>query len=122
MVKTFGDNHRVALDRIAGMHRLVGGDCTPIGDAVLQAGARLMGHEAQRKLLFVITDGLPDDVAHARDMTKTVLQGGVEVIYLVIGSAKACTWLQSANIKFAHADNAEGLIPALVSKVAEFLK
>lgn len=122
MVKTFGDNHRVALDRIAGMHRLVGGGCTPIGDAVLQAGARLMGHEAQRKLLFVITDGLPDDVEHARDMTKTVLQGGVEVIYLVIGSAKACTWLQSANIKFAHAESAEGLIPALVSKVAEFLK
>lgn len=81
-----------------------------------------MGHEAQRKLLFVITDGLPDDVEHARDMTKTVLQGGVEVIYLVIGSAKACTWLQSASIKFAHAENAEGLIPALVSKVAEFLK
>lgn len=122
MVKTFGDNHRVALDRIAGMHRLVGGNSTPIGAAVLQAGARLMGHEAQRKLLFVITDGLPDDVQHAREMTNTVLQGGVEVIYLVIGSAKTCSWLQSANIKFANAENAEGLIPALVSKVAEFLK
>lgn len=122
MVKTFGENHRVALDRIAGMHRLVGGNSTPIGAAVLQAGARLMGHEAQRKLLFVITDGLPDDVQHAREMTNTVLQGGVEVIYLVIGSAKTCSWLQSANIKFANAENAEGLIPALVSKVAEFLK
>lgn len=121
MVKTFGDNHRVALDRIAGMHRLVGGESTPIGSAVLQAGTRLLGHEAQRKLLFVITDGLPDDVQHAREMTDAVLRTGVEVIYLVIGSAQACKWLESANIKFAHADNAEGLIPALVSKVAQFL-
>lgn len=122
MVKTFGDNHRVALDRIAGMHRVMGGECTPIGAAVLQAGTRLLDHEAQRKLLFVITDGLPDDVKHAREMTNTVLRTGVEVIYLVIGSAQVCKWLESANIKFAQADNAEGLIPALVSKMAEFLK
>lgn len=121
MVKSFQDNHRVALDRIAGMHRLVGGNCTPIGAAVLQAGTRLLSHEAQRKLLFVITDGLPDDVKDAREMTKIVLETGVEVIYLVIGSAQACKWLEQANIKFAQSDKAEGLIPALVSKVAEFL-
>ncbi|MPQ69281.1 hypothetical protein [Pseudomonas sp. MWU12-2323] len=121
MVKTFGDNHRVALDRIAGMHRLVGGDCTPIGAAVLQAGTRLLGHEAQRKLLLVITDGLPDNAKQASEMTDAVLRTGVEVIYLVIGSPSACKWLEDAKIKFAHANNAEGLIPALVSKVAEFL-
>jgi len=115
MVKSFEDNHRVALDRIAGMHRLVGGGSTPIGSAVLQAGSRLLNHDAQRKLLLVVTDGLPDDVEHARQMTST------EVIYLVIGQENACDWMKAANIKFAHAENAEGLIPAMVSKMAEFL-
>jgi cobalamin biosynthesis protein CobT len=121
MVKTFGDNHRVALDRIAGMHRLVGGCSTPIGEAVMQAGMRLLGHESQRKLLFVVTDGLPTDVQHAKDMTDAVLRSGVEVIYLVIGSESGTKWLSDARYKFAHSENAEGLIPALVSKVAEFL-
>jgi hypothetical protein len=122
MVKTFGDSHRVTLDRIAGLHQLAGGDCTPIGSAVMQAGSRLMGHEAQRKLLFVITDGSPDCTKHAVEMTNAVLQNGVDVIYLVIGSAQSCNWLEGAKIKYAFAPNAEGLIPALVSKVAEFLK
>ncbi|MCF5371304.1 hypothetical protein GIW00_00380 [Pseudomonas syringae] len=122
MVKTFGDNHRVALDRIAGMHKVVGGNSTPIGAAVLQAGTRLLSHEAQRKLLLVITDGLPSDVENASDMTNAVLQTGVEVIYLVIGDADACKWLKASNFKFAHASNADELIPALVSKVGEFLK
>lgn len=121
MVKTFGDNHRVALDRIAGLHRLVGGNCTPIGAAVMQAGTRLLSHESQRKLLFVITDGSPDNAKQASEMTHAVLRTGVEVIYLVIGSSSACKWLEDAKIKFAHANNAEGLIPAMVSKVAEFL-
>jgi len=121
MVKSFEDNHRVALDRIAGMHRLVGGGSTPIGSAVLQAGSRLLNHDAQRKLLLVVTDGLPDDVEHARQMTSTVLRSGAEVIYLVIGQENACDWMKAANIKFAHAENAEGLIPAMVSKMAEFL-
>jgi cobalamin biosynthesis protein CobT len=121
MVKSFGDNHRVALDRIAGMHRLVGGGSTPIGAAVLQAGSRLLSHEAQRKLLLVVTDGRPDDENHACQMTSTILRSGTEVIYLVIGDESACDWLKAANIKFAHAQNAEGIIPAMVSKMAEFL-
>lgn len=103
------------------MHRLVGGNCTPIGAAALQAGTRLLSHDSQRKLLFVITDGLPDNAKQAGEMTNAVLRTGVEVIYLVIGSSSACKWLEDAKIKFAHAKNAEGLIPAMVSKVAEFL-
>nr|WP_192963236.1 hypothetical protein [Pseudomonas fluorescens]CEK42016.1 hypothetical protein PQBR57_0063 [Pseudomonas fluorescens SBW25] len=122
MVKSFQDDHRVALDRIAGLHKLVGGDCTPIGAAVMQAGARLMTHEAQRKLLLVLTDGDPDDKHHALEMTNTVLRSGVEVIYLVIGAESACNWLKEANIKFAYAQNAEGILPAMVDKMAEFLK
>jgi hypothetical protein len=121
MVKTFGDNHRVALDRIAGMHQLVGGGSTPIGAAVMQAGTRLLSHESQRKLLFVITDGSPSCSKQATEMTNAVLRTGVEVIYLVIGSVSSCKWLENAKIKFAYAPNAEGLMPALVSKVAEFL-
>lgn len=122
MVKSFQDDHRVALDRIAGLHKLVGGGCTPIGSAVMQAGARLMSHEAQRKLLLVVTDGIPDDKAQAVEMTNTVLRSGVEVIYLVIGAESSCTWLKEADIKFAYAENAEGVVPAMVDKMAEFLK
>lgn len=122
LVKSFSDNHRVALDRIAGMHRLVGGNCTPLGAAVLQAGSRLMAHEAQRKLLLVVTDGEPDDINHAVQMTEVVRKSGIDVIYLVIGPVSACSWLDRAKVKFAQAEMAEGIIPAMVNKLAEFLK
>lgn len=121
MVKSFQDDHRVALNRIAGLHQLVGGGTTPIGAAVMQAGARLMSHEAQRKLLLVVTDGIPSDKAQAREMTDFVLRSGVEVIYLVIGAKSSCDWLTEAKIKFAYAENAEGVLPAMVDKMAEFL-
>jgi cobalamin biosynthesis protein CobT len=121
VVRTFGDNHRVALDRIAGLHKLVGGGHTPIGAAVLQAGTRLMAHDAQRKLMFVVTDGTPSDMPNAIQMTNYVARSGVEVIYLVIGPSESCTWLANNKFKFVNAANAEELIPALVSKVAEFL-
>lgn len=121
MVKSFQDDHRVAVDRIAGLHKLVGGGSTPIGAAVMQAGARLMSHEAQRKLLLVVTDGMPDDKAKALEMTNLVLRDGIEVIYLVIGVKSSCDWLKEANIKFAYAENAEGVVPAMIDKMAEFL-
>ncbi|HDS1721540.1 hypothetical protein NPS53_08525 [Pseudomonas putida] len=121
MVKSFQDDHRVAVDRIAGMHKLVGGWSTPIGAAVMQAGARLMSHDAQRKLLLVVTDGMPSDKAQALEMTNLVLRNGIQVIYLVIGAESSCDWLKEANIKFAYAENAEGVVPAMVDKMAEFL-
>lgn len=121
LVRTFGDNHRVALDRIAGLHALVGGESTPIGEAVMQSGIRLMAHEARRKLMFVVTDGSPTDTNKAVEMTNFVASNGVQVIYLVIGSEQSCEWLKNNAFKYVHASNAEGLIPALVSKVAEFL-
>ncbi|MFL1449337.1 hypothetical protein ACI77O_13150 [Pseudomonas tritici] len=122
MVKSFADNHRVALERIAGMHRVVGGNSTPTGEAVMQAGTRLQCHPAQRKLLFVLTDGRPGNEKHAVDMTNFILRSGIEVIYLVIGDESVCTWLKTSNIKYAHSLTAEGLIPAMVSKMADFLK
>lgn len=122
VVRSFGDNHRVALERIAGLHRLVGGGCTPIGDAVFQAGTRLMCHEAQRKLLFVLTDGTPSSKNHAIEMTQYIAKSNIEVIYLVIGSSHACEWLEANNFKYAHAESAVELIPSLVAKVGEFLK
>ena len=54
-------------------------------------------------------------------MTNLVLRSGIEVIYLVIGAKSSCDWLTEAKIKFAYADNAEGVVPAMIDKMAEFL-
>ena len=54
-------------------------------------------------------------------MTKYVTRNGVNVIYLVIGEESSCEWLKNNGFKYAHASKAEELIPALVSKVGEFL-
>ena len=122
VVRTFQDNHRVALERIGGLHKLTGGWATPTGEAVMRSGTRLMCHEANRKLLMVLTDGVPSSVQKALDMTNYVSSAGVEVIYLVIGSKEQCTWLEENNIKYVHAPKAELLLPAMTSKVSEFMR
>ena len=122
VVRTFQDNHRVALERIGGLHKLTGGGVTPTAEAVMRSGTRLMCHEANRKLLMVLTDGVPSSVQKALDMTNYVCSAGVEVIYLVIGSKEQCTWLEKNNIKYVHAPKAELLLPAMTSKVSEFMR
>lgn len=121
MVKSFTDSAQAGIDAIAAVDTLVGGG-TPTGRAVQNAGFRLLTHDSQRKLLIVVTDGRPESREHASEMTAAVEALGIEVIYLVIGPKQICDWLMARRFKFVQADDAQGLFPALVSKVGEFLK
>lgn len=121
VIRTFGDNHQTAIDRIGGLSSSVGGGHTPIGEAVFQACIRLQAHESQKKVLFVLTDGAPSDVAKAIEMTSLAQRGGVKVVYLLIGEAVQSDWLKKAGIPFAKATTAGDLCPILLEKVGELL-
>lgn len=121
VVRTFGDSHRTAMERIGGLHNHVGGGWTPIGEAVFAAGTRLMSTKPQRKVLFVLTDGAPSDVRLATEQTLMAQAAGIQVVYLLIGSSVRSDWLADAGIPFACAATAQEICPVLLSQAEELL-
>lgn len=121
MVRSFGDNHQTAVKRIGGLRRIIGGNHTPIGEAVFHAGRRLMGHAAQKKVLFVLTDGMPGSVEKAVEMTRFCESTGIRVVYLVIGESVRTDWLTEAKIPFACAKTADEVGPTLIAEAKRLL-
>lgn len=121
MVRAFGDDHRTAAHRIAGLTQVVGGAHTPIGEAVFQATGRLLNHEAQKKVMFVLTDGEPSDRALAKEHTEAAMQAGITVVYILIGEQVACDWLKEMGCAFVHAKNSAELCPVLLDQAESLL-
>lgn len=121
VVRAFGDDHLTAMGRIGGLSHVVGGGHTPIGEAVFSASNRILSHQAQRKVMFVMTDGDPSNVDLAVEQTQAAQAAGVTVVYLLIGSAVRTDWLVEAGIPFAHAVNADELCPVLLEQAQALL-
>lgn len=120
-VRSFGDDHQTALARLGGLRRVAGGGQTPIAEAVFHAGRRLAAHSANRKVMFVLTDGVPSNEEKAVEMTKYFERYGVRIVYLVIGNLSATAWLAKARIPFAQARTCDEICPALMNKAATLL-
>ncbi|MHC5195128.1 hypothetical protein ACYSUW_15335 [Pseudomonas frederiksbergensis] len=121
MVRSFGDDHLTAVKRIGGLRGIAGGNHTPIGEAVFHAGRRLMAHDAQKKVQFVLTDGAPSCVDKAVEMTRFCESAGIRVVYLVIGESVRTDWLINANIPFACAKTADEVGPVLIAEAKRLL-
>lgn len=63
--------------------------CTPLTQALWPAATDLILAKGERKILFVITDGEPDNAYTAREMIKRCEASGIEVIGLGFGGANA---------------------------------
>lgn len=65
---------------------------TPLGAAIWPAATALYGHKAknaERKILIIITDGMPDTPDYARQMVDRCEASGINVIGLGFGGASA---------------------------------
>lgn len=121
MARSFGDSSKTAINRIGGLRKVAGGGHTPIGEAVFHAGRRLLCHEANRKVMFVLTDGAPGNVAKAVEMTRFCESSGVRVVYLVIGETVRTDWLTEACIPFAVAASSVEVTPVLLAEARKLL-
>jgi hypothetical protein len=121
IVRTFADDRQTAVSRIGGLSDVVGGYSTPIGEAVFQASQRLLAHESNRKVMFVLTDGAPSDVELAKQQTISAITQGISVVYLVIGEDVEFDWLAEIKCPFVHAKTAEDLCPLLLEQAKELI-
>lgn len=83
-------NERLPAAVQAGGFGGVPGSSTPLGAALWSAAVELLSPKtvkSDRKILFVITDGQPDEVYHAKSMVLRLEDAGIEVIGLGFGGA-----------------------------------
>ena len=68
------------MDQTAGYYPLVEADgSTPLLPALSWSGDNLFAQKEERKMLFVVTDGVPDDMKDCIELVKNLRQGGIEV-------------------------------------------
>ena len=81
-LKGFGDRLTPCLDALASVEAHGG---TPLSRALMEVGTELMGFEAHRRLLIVVTDGQPDSSTEAKAELRRLEQADVEIIGIGIG-------------------------------------
>lgn len=85
IVSDFGERAATAAPRFAAM---TASGCTPMAEALLHCGCRLINRKEDRKILFVVTDGQPEaygetssvSAAKARFVLSELEKAGIEVI------------------------------------------
>lgn len=85
VVSDFGERAAAVAPRFAAM---TADGCTPMAEALLHCGCRLMNRKEDRKILFVVTDGQPEaygetssvSASKARYVLQELEKAGIEVI------------------------------------------
>lgn len=86
VVKTFDQPLQTAHAAIGGL-RAGGG--TPTAEALWDAGLRLAARREERKLMLLVTDGLPQSLEAAQEVAQRVTVSGIELYGIGIGDAGA---------------------------------
>ena len=79
---------------------------TPMAEALLGCGLRLSSRKEERKILFVLTDGMPEDgihpesicIANTKQILKQLEQAGIEVMAIGINIDVSSIFSESENI------------------------
>ena len=79
---------------------------TPMAEALLGCGLRLASRKEDRKILFVLTDGMPEDgihpesicIANTKQVLKQLAQAGIEVMAIGINIDVSSIFSESENI------------------------
>jgi len=92
LIKAHGERLNAAVQ--AGGFGALHQGLTPLGEAMWAAAEALVAPKTvktDRKILFVITDGQPDDIGYAMQMVELCERSGIEVLGLGFGNATETT-------------------------------
>lgn len=111
----FGQSHHAAMKSIGNMTKVPMGG-TPTADAILMAHDRLARREERRHVMFVLTDGSPDNMEECIEAVKAVERCGVTVVGIGIGTT-AVERAFTHHISLARATDLPALMMSQLSKL-----
>ncbi len=82
VIADFNDTLRTRADCFTGVSATGG---TPLAEAMLWAGSNLVPRKEERKILFICTDGEPNNGEKVKQMKQMLEEEGVEIMCLGIG-------------------------------------
>lgn len=78
--------HDQSIEQTAGYYpRLSASGSTPLLPALIWSGDNLVAQKEERKILFVVTDGAPDQLQDCVELIKDLRQGGIEIYGIGMG-------------------------------------
>uniref|UniRef100_UPI0012D2C6A1 VWA domain-containing protein n=1 Tax=Comamonas testosteroni TaxID=285 RepID=UPI0012D2C6A1 len=112
----FGEHTKRAEERLS---KLYADGSTPLAQAITAETERLLAANEQRKVITVLTDGVPDDGNQVRNSILRAEKLGVEVIGIGFGHANSIkTWIE----KSEFIQNVDDLSDALLSIYEQMLE
>lgn len=113
--RNFDQGHFSALQTIGNMTRVPVG-MTPTSDAILLTHDRLARRPERRHVMFVLTDGKPDDRASCKEAVEAVEACGVTVVGIGIGT-NAVNGLFSNAVVLGNAGDLPALMMSHLSRM-----
>ena len=96
--------------RLAGLQASGG---TPMEDALWRAGCTIARQRVERKLLFLITDGVPNDPAATEEISNMLQRSGIEVYGIGIDTDAVTRYVGHAAVVKDAADVSSAILSAL---------
>lgn len=95
-----------------------GGD-TKTGHAVVEGSKDILFSDRERRIMLVVTDGVPDDVEFAVSESAEIQKTGIQVRYVMIGDdhSELSSALSSVGIHWSCANSADELAQAVFEAV-----
>ncbi len=118
LVKDFNEQFRSTMARFGGMKLGLGGS-TPLAESINALLPCVRRRLEQKKVVFVITDGIPNDVDQAVESYNLARSQGISVVTVVFG--QWYEWLDNASLPFLHCEKAEDIPKIILSEMSKLI-
>ncbi|MCP4121716.1 MAG: VWA domain-containing protein [Bacteroidetes bacterium] len=96
---------------------LIGSGGTPTAEALWEAGNRIAARKEERKLILLVTDGYPNDVQGAKEVSEMISRSGIEVYGIGIGTDAVNKFCQYHAVIHSSGQIASAVLNALRDRI-----
>lgn len=117
-IKAFDESYQSARGRFGGSKSAIGGG-TPLAESLEALLSKFSARKEAKKIIFVITDGYPNDVLDAVASVERARSQNVQVIHIVFGNYYQ--WLATEGFPYIHCENAADIPELIIGEIKTLL-
>lgn len=102
------------------------GGGTPTAEAMAIAGYELLKRKEKKKLMFILTDGEPNNEKSVEQVTKELRRKGIKVVAILVSEKPNKRLLENFEKMYSYKDfisvNSDGFEPLLIKLLSNWIK